>query len=225
MLHGEALDLHDKADLGSKAALDFLIVEHDVEEAVEIANESFDLAIRAVACGIGLPAESCTTDEVLELMVETWPEHEAYYIIHDEYTDLSPGDFQEGWASFSDVRQVEEYVRLAREVVIHLLDRGHRPRWESLVRESWPQVVALLRAVSPDTCERIHEDPQEVSVTGTRILLHYTGSPEHGEVVTEAVRREIPELPREIKVRFTVRIGGRVYKRISIRRPGDIRPS
>jgi hypothetical protein len=207
MLRGETLDLHDKADLRSKLAVDFVIVEHDIEEAVELANEAFDLAVRAVACGIGLPAESGTTDDVMDLMRQQGQNNEAYYIVHDEYKDLKPGHFQEHYASFSDLSKVEEHVKLVREVVIDLLNRAHRPRWEARVRGSWPHVLALVAAKSPETPKMISEDPEDVKVTGTHVWLGYytstSGRELHEQAVRAALQRAVPELPREFTVAFS----------------------
>ena len=221
MLRGEALDFHDKADLRSKAAANSVLVEHDVEEGVELANQAFDIAVRAVACGIGLPAASAPMDEVVDLMRQQGQNNEAYYFVHDEYHDLEPGAFRDHYDKFANTSEVEEYVRAAREAVIDLMQRAHRPRWESRVRESWPQVVALLRAVSPDTCERIPEDPEEVKVTGTKVGLGsysgHSGPEPYRQLVTAAIRREVPELPRE----FTVGFGPSMTSRTVILSDGD----
>ena len=207
MLRGEALDFHDKADLRSKAAANSVLVEHDVEEGVELANEAFDIAVRAVACGIGLPAASAPMDEVVDLMRQQGQNNEAYYFVHDEYHDLEPGAFRDHYDKFANTSEVEEYVRAAREAVIDLMQRAHRPRWESHVRDSWPYILEQVRAVSRDTCERIPEDPEGVQVIGTRVRIEFeyrSSEPEpYLELVTAVVRRELPELPRVFEVVFS----------------------
>lgn len=164
MLQGEELDLHDKADLRSKAALAMVTADDDVEAAAELANEAFELGVGGVACGLGLPAASCPIEEIVDFLQER---EEGCYFVRDELQNLEPHAFREHYANFSRVSEVEQYVRDAREAVLDLMERSHRPRWEPLVRERWPQVVELLRAVSPNTCQKIPEDPDDIRVTGT----------------------------------------------------------
>ncbi len=210
MLRCEALDFHDKADLRSRAAIDLATVEQDIEDSIELANEAFDLAIRAVACGVGLPADRGTTDEVLRIMQEQGRDNEAWCSIHDEYVNLEPGDFQKDYASFSDIMEVEEYVRLLREVVVDLLSRARRPVWQRRIRDSWPHVMALVEARSPATAAMFPEDPQDVSVTGTRVgVASFVGpaDPEaHRQLLMAALRHEIQDLPREFKLALPPRI-------------------
>ena len=203
--YGEQLDFHDRADLRSKAAIDSVLVDHDVEEAVELANDGFDLALRAVACGIGLPGDSGTTDDVLSVMLEQGQDNEAYCFIHDEYTNLKPGDVQKDYASFSDISEVEEYVRLVREVVVDLLSRAHRLDWEQRIRSSWPEIIALVNARSPSSAVILPSSAQDVSVMGTELgwvkVVDRSGLRYHLQVVESAIRSEVPGVPREFTVR------------------------
>ena len=221
VLRGEQLDFHDRADLRSKAAVDSVLMDHEVEEGVELANEGFDLAIRAVACGVGLPADSGTTDDVLSLMLEQGRNNEAWCSIRDEYTNLEPGDFQRYYNSFPDISEAEEYVRLVREVVIDLLNRARRPKWERPIRDYWPDVVALVGARSPGTAETIPENPADVTFTGTHVRLgSFLGNRDpdyHVQLVTAALRLAVPHLPRD----FTVGFGPRVTRRTVYLSGGD----
>ena len=210
-LRGAELDLHDKALLRSKAALEVILVEHDVEDGVGLANEAVDLAIRAVAEGLGVAVQGIEMDEVVEILAQQERGSEAYYFYGNEMHYFQPGDFQAYYADFSEIEEAERYVRLVRDVVDGLLDRARRPRWEARIRDRWPQVVALLRDRSPKTAEMIPLDALSVEVSGIHVairgVVERSGLEYHCEAIMAGIRREVPELPREFTARFGVIMG------------------
>jgi hypothetical protein len=205
LLRGEKLDFHDKADLRSRAALDSVLVDRDADEGVELANDGFDFAVRAVASGVGLPADCGTTDEVLRVMKEQGRDNEAWCSIHDEYMNLEPGDFQKDRASFSDIIEVEEYVRLLREVVVDLLSRAHRLDWEERIRRNWPDIVALVNDRSPSSVVILPRSALDVTVMGScvgwvKVVDRPPGLRFMLQAVEAAIRSEVPRLPREFSL-------------------------